>query len=176
MLRRGMTSKDVKLRGGTLTIMGRGRAAWHPGGRVSAQIDLRFAVDRAGRTSVREVRVASPHRVEAALLRQIPLGAIEDVMNGVAVGRADEADKATAIRPVKSYRVGSRRDDDSFYKRLTQLYTAAGTETPHPAQRLADDNGVSRRTVTRWLAEARRRGFMNPTRKAATDRTKGRKS
>jgi hypothetical protein len=146
-------------------------ASWHPGERPEAVILLLLDVDDSGRTSVRELRVSGGNRVEAALLRQIPLGAIERVLNGIRIGRGVNSDEATKIRAVKTYKVEPNEDSDVFYSRVAELYLAAGAEAPNPAQRLAADNDVSRRTVSRWLAEARRRGLMRPARSGAAKLT-----
>lgn len=51
-------------------------------------------------------------------------------------------------------------DTDAYYRRVAEAYSAATLQTPRPARALADEAGVPLTTVHRWVAEARRRGFL----------------
>lgn len=56
-------------------------------------------------------------------------------------------------------------DPDGFYRQVAEAYNMALRESMKPATVLADAAGVPVPTVHRWIAEARRRGFLPPARK-----------
>ena len=56
---------------------------------------------------------------------------------------------------------GSRGRDDEHYQRIAALYrNLAGEGERAPIRKLADDLGVKRNTVSGWIKEARKRGFL----------------
>ena len=149
-----MTRREHQVQGGILRVGGGGWADWIPAGEARGQVRLRTARDRQGRKVIAEVRIADPSGVAAGLLRQIPLGALEDVLNAPRVIERSARVGATAeIRVVEIEVVAAE-------------YAAAAAVTRHPARKLAEDRGVSGRTVSRWLAEARRRGLLSPARRS----------
>ena len=56
-------------------------------------------------------------------------------------------------------------DPDAFSRTVADAYNAAVRETSAPAKALADEAGVPRTTVHRWIREARQRGHLPPARK-----------
>jgi len=56
-----------------------------------------------------------------------------------------------------------RRLDDAFYARVAMAYGDAVKVGLNPRQTLAQDCGAAPDTVARWVAEARRRGFLRAT-------------
>jgi hypothetical protein len=129
------------------------------------RVYLRFGTRASGRRVIEELRIVDDEGVKAGLLRKIPLGQIEEVANtrhsrlrgqAVSLSITTPAGLKVPVEPV-----GER--DDSFYRRLAESYAqAVKMERRHPARLLAEASGVSIRTMSRWLAEARRRGFMGP--------------
>jgi hypothetical protein len=55
---------------------------------------------------------------------------------------------------------------DGFYRDVAEKYGALAASCRDPATRMAEANKVPRSTVHRWVKEARRRGLMQPGRKA----------
>jgi transposase len=51
---------------------------------------------------------------------------------------------------------------DRFYKEAAELYAELATQSRRPAADLAERSGVSVASVHRWIAEARRRGYLPP--------------
>jgi len=56
-------------------------------------------------------------------------------------------------------------DPDAFYRGVAEAYNAAVARTDKPAKLLANQADVPVPTVHRWIAEARRRGFLPPARR-----------
>ncbi len=54
------------------------------------------------------------------------------------------------------------RLDDDFLRRVADAYRAVAADGKWPAVVLADEAGVSRSTVRRWVVEARKRGHLPP--------------
>ncbi|HEY6798594.1 MAG TPA: hypothetical protein VI248_28280 [Kineosporiaceae bacterium] len=57
------------------------------------------------------------------------------------------------------------KDTDDFYRRVADAYNEVMTRTRAVAPVLAEEAGVPARTIHRWVAEARRRGFLPPGQK-----------
>ena len=55
-------------------------------------------------------------------------------------------------------------DPEAFYRLVAARYTATLADTAKVAPVLAAEAGVPIPTVHRWIAEARRRGFLAPAR------------
>jgi hypothetical protein len=117
---------------------------------------MKVSMDEQGRKTITEVRVEDRAGVAAGLLRQIPLGALEDVLNGpqVSLGLIDQTAR---IFPPTIIQSASQA--------VVNAYSAAAAVTRHPVRKLAEDYGVSERTVSRWLADARREGLLPPPRR-----------
>lgn len=121
----------------------------HPG------VAVRFRTDAAtGRVAVCGVRIERDI-VGTNDLRGIPLAHIETMAN---LGDGAAADLPALARP-------DGTDPHGFYRLLAEHYRSAVATTPKPAVRLAHAAGVPVPTVHRWIAEARRRGFLPPARK-----------
>lgn len=71
-------------------------------------------------------------------------------------GDRDEHRRPALTRPDKS-------GDDVFYKQVAEAYAEVMARTRAVAPTLAEEANVPVRTVHRWVAEARRRGFLPPT-------------
>lgn len=57
-------------------------------------------------------------------------------------------------------------DPDGFYQRVADAYRDYAPRTRGPAAEMAREAGVPVRTAHGWIHEARRRGFLPPSRKA----------
>jgi hypothetical protein len=130
-----------------------------------------------------ELRLDDPRQ---EVLRAIPLSRIEHAVNasergeavagqvvfGLAVGhenptpadlRAHFKDKRRRIvGPVKLERPATRRLTDDFYKDVARAYSLAVETGRNPRKALAEASATPADTVARWIAEARRRGFLPP--------------
>jgi hypothetical protein len=56
-------------------------------------------------------------------------------------------------------------DPEAFYRQVADAYNAAVARSSKVAPLLAEEAGVPIPTVHRWIAEARRRGFLPPARR-----------
>lgn len=106
------------------------------------------------------------------LLRDVPLARIEAAANADPKIRAwaeesappetiELAHRAAARRP-RLARPKSRRLNESFYERVGVAYTAAVASGLPPSKTLAADSESPAGTVNRWIAEARKRGYLPP--------------
>jgi hypothetical protein len=125
--------------------------------------------------------------MDVALWRSVPIAEAETVVNLPEVRRGvlehlydDDAEldlpaAATDIqdgfeqekRTLRKLRLGKpvaagRRYPDEHYRRVAEAYLAAVSSGGAPNQMIAVANGVPVTTVRRWVAEARRRGFLSP--------------
>lgn len=82
---------------------------------------------------------------------------------------APDPGHGSAVRPRRAKREPLERPDgtdpETFYARVAQAYNEFITETHAPAPLIAAEASVPVPTVHRWIAEARRRGFLPPARK-----------
>lgn len=141
---------------------------------------VRFAPDR-DRWRAIELRLENPSQ---DILRAIPLSRIEHAVNasergqavagpvvfGLAVGYSNPTpedlpahfrDKRRRIvQPVKLERPTTRRLDDDFYIDVARAYRAAVERGENPRKALAEASSTPADTVARWIAEARRRGYL----------------
>lgn len=153
---------------------------WHPaeGPRVLVQVE-----HRGGRAHITGLALLGP-TVGSTTLRSIPLAQIESRLNHPDVLEFQEPSKAQpvtkALGPLlKRTALGVQRiprpqrgrlarpdgsDPDTFYKLVADAYNEAILNTSSPAPLLAEEAGVPVPTVHRWIAEARRRGFLPPAR------------
>lgn len=153
------------------------------------------------------------HPIGAPFLRELPLGAIETLLNeptiyGLMIGRLDEVaehyDVATALshfqikvagsapskapRPSRSSSRQSTRPhlsrpehralDDAFLQRLSEFYVYAVANGERPLVAIEKEAGVPRNTAARWVALARRKGFLatDPSVRESRKETHGRRS
>lgn len=144
---------------------------------------VRVRENEHGRLVITEVYLAR-ERVDSAALRSVPLGRIEAEANMLASdirAKLKEAPRP-GIEPLspeprarwqprknisptphlKHLVVPKGTKPDQFYKEAAELYAELATESRRPAADLAERSGVSVASVHRWIAEARRRGYLPP--------------
>lgn len=172
---------------------GGGWARWFRGESESAPVVL-VRIGPTSRTAgldealvVREVHTSAQPKVDAALLRRLPLGRLEAAVNRPAHHRrlspvlhgrgprvpipADglwsseqyEMARETPARLDLDIPSGRARRPDSFYEKVAELYSWLATQSTHPAQQLADANKVPLTTAHGWVKEARARGILAPS-------------
>lgn len=111
---------------------------------------------------------------EPALLRDVPVARIEAAVNadttvraaldaGDPTGIRHDARRAARQRP-KLVRLGRSELDDDFFRLVADAYRGAVANGLHPGKTLADESDTPQGTVNRWIAEARRRGYLGPAR------------
>jgi len=59
----------------------------------------------------------------------------------------------------------ARKKPDRFYQQVADLFTWLSAQSKHPALDIAEENHVPATTVHRWVKEARRRGYLQPSRR-----------
>jgi transposase len=65
-----------------------------------------------------------------------------------------------AINVVPALDVPAGRKPDGFYQRVAEVYAELAQLSRRPAADMAEASGVSAASVHRWVAEARRRGYL----------------
>lgn len=156
----GAMPLEFSVRGGTLRLEEDGHwSEWIPAGGSTATIRLRWKVDRRGLRLV-ELRVSDPDGVPAAVLRQIPIATLEEFMTRAAT-------ETTAI-----VEGGPNRSEEAM-ERLTEaerhvleLYREALLSGFPPAQHVAEELGISPRTVSRHLSKIRQTLLLPTARKS----------
>ena len=126
--------------------------------------------------------------IQAVHLRQLPLGAVEVLLNDLAITdgpapaqapafdpcRVDRVHASTAADSLPIYNPGSdltiegaksRAKPDGFYEQVARSYAAGRRLSRNPVTLIAEANKVPETTVRRWIREARSRGVMAPGRK-----------
>lgn len=145
-----------------------------------------------------EIAVRDPERtVDASVLRRIPTGRIEALINepthaqqlrsriaadGAETDRRDTrarserapSDPDQALRAVPRFvlrlRVpAGRTKPDAFYEKVAEIYSLASAYERSPARLIADANNVPVTTVHGWVKEARRRKLLAPGRRGGSD-------
>jgi hypothetical protein len=125
-------------------------------------------------------------RVDSAMLRELPLGRIEVLANSSPFAEDIRAKLSGAPRPgveplspearsrwesreiisptphLLHLAVPKGTKPDKFYKEAAELYAELATVSRRPAADLAERSGVAAASVHRWIAEARRRGYLPP--------------
>jgi hypothetical protein len=138
-----------------------------------------------GRLAITELYLAR-ERVDSATLRALPLGRIEALANSSPLAEEIRAKLNDAPRPgveplspeprerwesreiisptphLLHLAVPKGTKPDRFYKEAAELYAELATQSRRPAADLAERSGVSVASVHRWIAEARRRGYLPP--------------
>jgi hypothetical protein len=110
--------------------------------------------------------------IEPAYLRDVPVARIEQACNANPklrewIDRAVGEDLvkmrkvAVASRP-RLKRPKSRRLDDDFFRSVAEAYSAAVRVGLPPGPTVAADSGTPLSTVHRWIAQARKRGYLPP--------------
>ncbi|MFG3300990.1 hypothetical protein [Micromonospora chersina] len=149
--------------------------------------------EQEGRRVIGKLLVSAqpwPPGVTSGTLKGFPIGWVESVVNTPealkALSELDDADpKNDPVRVAvdemgKGFLFEERpyvtdevprlsrpdgRDPDAFYRQVAEAYSAAVSKSRKVAPVLAEQAGVPVPTVHRWVAEARRRGFLPPARK-----------
>jgi hypothetical protein len=138
-----------------------------------------------GRLVITELYLARG-RVDAATLRGLPLGRIEVLANSQPFSEEIRSKMNQPLRPGVEPMGGERRPawksreiisptphlvhlvvpkgtkPDRFYKEAAELYAELARGSRRPAADLAERSGVPVASVHRWIAEARRRGYLPP--------------
>jgi hypothetical protein len=146
---------------------------------------VRVQENEHGRLVITELHLAR-ERIDSAALRELPVGRVEALANSPAIAEDIRAKLHKAPRPgveplspESRSRWESRRNisptphllhlavpkgtkPDRFYKEAAELYAELATQSRRPAADLAERSGVSVASVHRWIAEARRRGYLPP--------------
>lgn len=143
------------------------------------------AAKEGGRFSVTGLVILG-RTVGSATLRAIPIARIESILNHPDTAEQLKPSRAqpltaalgpmlkrTALGGITRFHPPPERellrrpdgsDPDTFYELVAAAYNEAIRTTPKPAPILAEEAGVPVPTVHRWIAEARRRGFLPPAR------------
>jgi hypothetical protein len=110
----------------------------------------------------------------ATLLAEVPLARIENAANAdaeirgwiekgsPAFQRELQGRRGGHRRRMRLKRPGQRRLDDGFYRQVANAYADAVRHGLPPAKTLAEDADTPPGTVNRWIATARRRGYLSP--------------
>lgn len=138
-----------------------------------------------GRLVITELHLTR-ERVDSAALRELPLGRIEALANSSPIAEdirakldAPPRPGVEPLSPESRSRWESRKiisptphlphlavpkgtKPDRFYKEAADLYAELALHSRRPAADLAERSGVSVASVHRWIAEARRRGYLPP--------------
>lgn len=125
-----------------------------------------------------------PEPLTAVMLRQIPLGrivnqarkelpamiAITDSMNRVVAEDLGEPPQRVRVGTVDIVNRRRRRRDDEHFRLVAEIYRRARAsgvkeERKAPTRAVADEFVVAKSTAAGWVHEARKRGFLPPTRR-----------
>ncbi len=137
---------------------------------------VRFAPDSGGKLMLAEL-----HTTEPRALRAIPLGRIvaavemrgagaivlelamhiKDEMKVSRLAERPEGGAEIAKRHRLKWSSGQRLGDE-FYRDVAHAYQSCVALGLRPNKTIADDVGAAIATVTGWIAEARRRGYLPP--------------
>ena len=125
--------------------------------------DLRMPVDGLLRDALKEAtKPGTGRRPEVVpVASQAPGETAEAVRAAAATGEA--TGEATAAATGERRR--GKRVDDAHLELVAKVYRdALGTRDPAPTRAVADALSTARSNAGRWVAEARRRGLLGPTR------------
>jgi hypothetical protein len=138
--------------------------AQHPTGTVVVQYALVEGADRL-RLVVRSYEHHLASAVSSAKVAPVSIVWLEERANepGAALALLDhrmEVEEPGLVAMTIPGASGKTRRPDAFYERVA-FYVELCREHGLPAaHRLAQDNGVPVSTTTRWIREARRRGYL----------------
>jgi hypothetical protein len=164
-----------------------GRGGWlaYADASVPEWVYVRVRENERGRFVITELQLAR-ERVDSATLRALPLGRIEARANSFPIAEEIRAKLNEPLQPgvepqspelrprweprkiisptphLTHLAVPKGTKPDRFYKEAAELYTELAKQSRRPAADLAERSGVSVASVHRWIAEARRRGYLPP--------------
>ena len=134
-----------------------------------------------GRRVPTSISVTCDSGVDGELLRKIPLGRIEALLNAdssLLDRYIDGKQKARSLEETHQrlddfaekhiYKLSipsTGKYPDEFYKHVADAWQLLASQGSPPAKRLAVVNNVPESTTNRWAKEARRRGFLPPARR-----------
>ena len=123
-------------------------------GFTDRELHVRVAPDANGRKLVVGLHLDGGP-VTADLLRSLPIGRIENMLN------VDQMDPQflTQLPPLRRQR---GQDPDEFMGLVASYYRYFSTLTTRPVKRMADHAGVPLPTAHGWVREARLRGELPP--------------
>jgi hypothetical protein len=139
---------------------------------VEAQVDLRFTEQPDGSFRITAIWLEHADGIEAVALRNIPLGAITDTINGWGElpdrarrfvpgepAKGARADHARAL--AAKLRVPERQPyGDAFYQALAETYAACRAAGLPAAKVVAGAQQVPMHVVYGWARVARQRGLL----------------
>jgi hypothetical protein len=144
------------------------QARWKRSDGTEGRVTARFRPRTRTRWYIAQLQIDAP---TSSLLRDVPLARIEDAVNADPVIRKWVEDgspaaikaavqRARTPRRHRLKRPASRRLDGDFFKNVGEAYREAVAHGLRPAKTLAEDSNTSQGTVSRWIAEARKRGHL----------------
>jgi hypothetical protein len=149
------------------------QARWERADGSGGDVTVQPRLKTAERWYIARLLVSVP---TSELLRDVPLARIESAVNAdvnadpqmrqwVESGTDEETlelARREASRRPKLKRPGRRRLDDKHYQRVAAAYKGAVAHGLHPSKTLAAESDTPPGTVNRWIAEARKRGYLPP--------------
>lgn len=128
---------------------------------------LRMGVGDAG-VEITGMYVPGPSAIGIGELRKFPLAAIETAVRARSAQAATAVEAALAAGPdADEGPLGNPAgpNDTRFYGRLALRYLRVAGRSHRPATDLAREEGVTPRTVQRWISRARELGLLLPGRR-----------
>jgi hypothetical protein len=141
----------------------------HPA--IPGEVRLKFAERPDGRLVVADFSMSVPPEeggVSSWHLHQLPVARLEAAANSPTTRETLRRKIAVTARfgvprsKLKLVIPEGRKYDDRFYRRVADAFAALDLQSRRPVQELADINDVPVSTISRWIREARARGFLGP--------------
>ncbi|WP_082944973.1 hypothetical protein [Mycobacterium sp. 852013-50091_SCH5140682] len=106
--------------------------------------------------------------IDPAAIRQVPVRRLAKAAarfiarhDGAFTGVAELRDPTLELQPERPANGGKRRKlDDTHYRQVAYLLTAAREAGESPREYVAEQLGTSLPSCDRWIAEAKKRGFL----------------
>lgn len=115
---------------------------------------------------LRLLSVANPDNYPTWSSPEVDVQPPEDVPAPPQSGEVAEAWRARQPVRLPRVRIGPRDKGESvedFYRRVADAYRTLASDDGKPTTALANVAGVNKNTAARWVHEARRRGYLEPT-------------
>jgi len=119
--------------------------------KFDGDITVKKSRDRISEVVFRSSDSRSP--VNAGILREFPLGAVETI-----IANKDNAEPLRK-RPAIKAPNGARLTPE-FYTNLSEFYVDALTRNERPLVAISEATGAPHNTVARWVARAREEGYL----------------